>query len=147
MEIKIRKVKTEDLENVLKLALRTPELHTQKGKPDYYSLDQLNGFIKNRNAIFIGAFVNEQLAGFRLATYDPYAKEAYLINLVVDKAYEHKGIGQILYKKTFEILKKKGCRWSWVLVHEHNTRMQSFLTKQEFERGPKFVYFRKRFSK
>jgi diamine N-acetyltransferase len=147
MRTNIRKIEDKDLDNVITLALRTPELRTQKGKPEYYSKGQLKGFIKNPNAIFLGAFIGNLLVGFRLATFDGYAKEAYLINLVINKEFEHKGIGQLLYTYTFNYLKKKDCYWTWVLVHEKNLRMQSFLKKQKFEQGQKFIYFRKRLKK
>jgi len=132
-----------DLKDVLNMALATHEIHTQKGDPEYYSLEQLEGFIENPDSIFLVVRDDNKLAGFRLATIDRFAKEAYLINLVVAKDYRHRGIGQLLYKKTLEELEKRGCLWAWVLVHENNKTMQNFLEKQDFERGPKFVYFRK----
>ena len=95
MKLKIRKITNEDLDEILSLALKTPELHTQDGDPEYYSKEQLQGFIKNPDVIFLGAF-------------DKYVDETYLINLVVTKNYEHRGIGQSLFKKALNTAKEKG---------------------------------------
>ena len=138
----IKKIRKENLEDVLSLALKTPELHTQQGEPDYYTTNQLMGFVKNPDAIFLGAFLESNFIGFVLSTYDRFAKETYIINLVVEKDLQHHGIGQMLINYTFNELKNRDCEWVWVLVHEYNDRMQSFLSKQSFEKGPKFVYFR-----
>lgn len=144
MNILVKPIEVQHLDAVLGLALKTPELHTQEGEPDYYSKEQLTGFIENPDAIFLGAFVGNELIGFILSTYDSYAKETYLINLVVNNKHQHKGIGRLLFSKTLEHLKEKDIDWVWVLTREDNKRMRDFLQKQNFERGPKFVYYRRR---
>ena len=141
--VKIKSVQTIVLDELLNLALTTPEIHTQIGEPEYYSKKQLNGFIRNPDAIFLAAFIGKELVGFSLTTYDKFANEAYFVNMVIKDGYRRSGIGKKLYKQTLSKLSKTDCNWIWVLTEEENKKMQSFLEKHDFERGPKFVYYRK----
>lgn len=146
-QLEIREVKQEDLDDLRTLALTTPEIHTQIGEPEYYTIEQLTGFIQNPEAIFLAAFLENTLVGFSMTTYDKFAHEAYFINLVVRDGHRRLGIGRKLYGATLASLQETECDWIWVLTEEENIKMQSFLEKHSFERGPKFVYYRKTLQK
>jgi ribosomal protein S18 acetylase RimI-like enzyme len=89
----------------------------------------------------LAARVDGKLAGFRFANFNPYLKEAYLMDLFVKPEYRRLGIGSKLYQKTFEILRKKECEWAWLLVKNSNKTMEQFLEKQGFVKGSNFNFF------
>ena len=142
-KITIEKMKPEDLDGVIVLGLATKELHPQDEFPAYYSKKELIPFIKSPNDIYLVAKVDGKFAGYRLATFNPYLKEAYLLDMVVKPEYRGLGISTLLYKKTFEILRKKKCGWAWTLVRDDNPKMKKILTKKGFHKGVKFQFFYK----
>ena len=142
-EIIIQNISREDVDEIIRLGLSTPELHVQSEKPMYYSKEALASFITSPTDIHLVAKVNNKIAGYRLATFNPYLKEAYLLDMVVKPEFRRKGIASELYKKTFEILEAKGCQWMWTLVKEDNTLMQQILKKKGFQKGSKFYFYHK----
>ncbi len=140
--ITIDTIKEEDLDEIVKLGGATPEVLEDDDSP-YYSKKELSSFIKSPDDIYLVAKIEGKIAGYRLATFNRYLKEAYLIDLVVKRQYRGLGVASKLYKKTFEILNKKDCTWIWVLVKDTNTRMMEILKKKGFTKGDGFSYFYK----
>lgn len=139
-EIVIENIREEDLKEIVALGLSTPELHVQPDHPEYYQVSTLKEFIKSPDDIHLVARINGKLAGYRLATFNKYLKEAYLIDMVVKPEYRGQGVASKLYEKTFALLNEKGCVWAWALVKEDNTRMLEVIKKKGFEHGSKFVF-------
>ncbi len=137
----IDRIKPKDLDEIIELNLATKELQTEKGKAIFYSKKELLKLIKSVDEICLAARVDKELAGYRLATFHPILKEAYLYNVVIKEKFRHQGIGRLLYLKTFEELARKGCVYSWALVHEDNLYMRKFIEKQGFKKGRKFFYY------
>lgn len=144
-QIIISSIEDSDLDEIVDLGLNTPELHVQEeGKTAYYyPKDILASFIKSTNDIHLVAKINGKIAGYRLGTYNPYLKEAYLIDMVVKPEYRNRGVANALYKETFRLLDEKGCEWAWALVKPTNKPMAQILTKKGFKKGTEFNFFHK----
>lgn len=140
-KIVVENIRQSDLPEIIELALKTKELHLKEGIPAYYSVEELAGFIKSPHDIYLSAKVDGKLAGFRLASFNPYLKECYLMDLVVKPEYRGQGIATALYKKTFALLNQRGSHWAWVLTHENNKLIQKILKKQGFTKGLKLRVF------
>lgn len=141
-KVVIQNIQPEDIDEIIEFGLNTPELHIDKD-PEYYSKEMLNSFIQSHDDIHLCAKVEGKLAGYRLATYNKYLKEAYLIDMVVSPEFRGQGIASALYEKTFEILNNNGCEWAWVLTKENNERIQKILEKKGFNRGLSFRLYYK----
>lgn len=132
-----------DIKAVIRLGRKTPELHLREDSTEYYSTEMLQSFIKSPHDIYLVAIIDGDLAGYRLASFNPYLKEAYLIDMVVKPEYRSKGVAKKLYEKTFEILNTKDCVWAWTLVKEGNEPIAEVLKKRGFKKGNKFnAYFK-----
>jgi ribosomal protein S18 acetylase RimI-like enzyme len=141
--IVIENIKEEDLDEIIQIGHSTPELQVENQVPAYYTKRELRAFIKSPHDIYLAARVNGQLAGYRLATFNSFLKEAYLIDMVVKPEFRGRGIASLLYNKTFELLRKKKCGWAWALVKEDNEKMKEILQKKGFKKGNKFYFFYK----
>jgi len=142
-KIIVENIKSQDIDEIIKIGLATPELHIQNEEPAYYSKEMLEGFIRSPHDIYLVAKVDGEVAGYRLASYNPYLKEAYLIDMVVIEKFRGQGIASALYKQTFEMLNEKGCFWAWSLVKEGNEKIAQILIKKGFHKGEKFsVYYK-----
>lgn len=141
--IVIQNITKEDVPEIVALGLSTKELQLQNDGFYYYSEEMVESFITSPNDIYLVAKIDGQIAGYRLATFNPYLKEAYLIDMVVKPEYRGLGVASRLYDKTFEILNKKGCTWAWVLAREDNPRIMAILEKKGFTKGVNFTFFYK----
>lgn len=142
-QIKVENIHADDVAEIIKLGLSTKELHLQEKKAIYYDEDEIKSFIKSPNHIYLVAKVGGKIAGYRLAIFNPFLLEAYLMDLVVKPEFRGTGVANALYAKTFEILQKKKCEWAWTLVKEGNERMMEILPKKGFVKGSKFQLFYK----
>ena len=86
-QIEVQKLSKEDIPEVVSLGLSTQELHMQDETPIYYTKEDLERFIQSSNDIALVAKVDGNFAGYRLATFNPYLREAYLIDTVVKCKY------------------------------------------------------------
>ncbi len=140
--IVIQNISEQDLDEIVKIGLSTPELHLSD-KNYYYDQGELASFIKSPNDIFLVAKIDGQIAGYRLATFNPYLREAYLMDIVVKPEFRNLGIANKLYEETFKILNKKKCQWAWALVKSDNYKMVEILSKKGFRQGSLFKAFYK----
>lgn len=143
LTIDIENITSDDLDEIVKLGKKTPELQEQDNETHYYTQRELENFIKSPNDIYLVAKINGKIAGYRLATYNQYLNEAYLLDLVVVPKYRKLGVARKLYERTFEILKEKGCDWVWSLVKEDNELMKVVMEKQGFNKGARFYFYSK----
>ena len=141
--IVIENIKEEDLDEIIQIGLTTPELQVAEESPGYYPKEMLESFIQSPDDIYLVAKIDGKIAGYRIATYNKYMKEAYLSDIVVKPEYRGHGVATKLYEKTFEILNKKKCYWIWALVRDTNTNMSGILQKKGFHKGEKFNFFYK----
>ena len=142
-EITIANIQEQDIPEIYALGLSTPEVQVVTGEPDYYPEEMLKSLITSPHDIYLAAKCDGKLAGYILGSYNPYLKEAYLIDLVVKTEYRGNGIATLFFNKINETLKEKGCIWVWSLVHEDNEKMMKILEKKGFTKGRDFTFFYK----
>lgn len=144
-EIIISNIEESDLEEIVVLGLTTPELHVQEDGQTayYYTKETLSAFIKSTNDIHLVAKINGEIAGYRLAAYNPHLKEAYLIDMVVAPKHRNKGVASALYDETFKQLDARGCVWAWALVKPTNEVTGEILVKKGFTKGTAFNFYYK----
>lgn len=140
-DIQITNLIKEDAYGVREIGLSTEELHIGNGTPDYYTTEMLQNFFSSPTDIYLAARVNDKLAGYFLVNFNPYLKEAYLIDLVIKPEYRGLGIASLFFKKVFELLKERDCIWAWALVHQDNKRMMEIFEKKGFYKGREFTFF------
>jgi ribosomal protein S18 acetylase RimI-like enzyme len=145
--IQITQITEQYVSEIRTLGLSTVELHVNEGEPEYYSEAALRSFIKSPNDIYLAALAGEILAGYFLVTYNPYLKEAYLIDMVVKPEFRGQGVANRFFHTAIEQLKAKGCTWTWALVHEDNAKMMEIMEKKGFVKGKKFVFFHKQLTR
>lgn len=132
-----------DVESVVSLGLSLKELQFQEKENIWYSSENILGFLSNPDSICLVAEVDGQFAGFRLSTFNPYVKEAYLSDIAVVESFRRLGVAKALYRETFKILKEKDCVWVWTLVKSKNEKMAKMLVSEGFEKGVNYdVYFK-----
>lgn len=141
--VTVESMTASEVSDVIALGLSTKELHLQDDAPAYYDEEDLVRFVESPHDIALIAKVNGVFAGYRLATFNEYLREAYLIDTVVKEEFRGQGVASALYKRTFELLNEKKCKWAWVLVKEGNKPIVEVLTKKGFSRGSDFTAFYK----
>ncbi len=142
--IVIENIQEGDIEEIRQIGLTTPELQVQDGdEPRYYPYEVLRAFIKSPNDIYLVAKIDGKIAGYIIVTFNPYLKEAYIIDIVVKSEFRGQSISSLLFAEVFKRLKGKGCRWAWLLVKEDNANMMEVVKKKGFEKGIKFRLFYK----
>lgn len=142
-DVEVKNITKNDVPQIVKLGLATKELHLEDNAPAYYSEGDLKRFIGSKNDIYLVAKFENKIAGYLLATFNPFLKEAYLIDVVVKSEYRKKGVATSLMKEAFLLLNKRKCNWIWALVKENNERMFKVLKKKGFSKGAKFNVFYK----
>lgn len=130
-----------DAAAVRMLGLATPELHVHAGAPAYYPEAHLQNLFTSPTDIYLGAKNGDTLAGYFLATYNPYLQEAYLIDMVVQPEYRGQGVATKLFQMAFKLLHERNCAWAWGLVHEDNLAMMNIMDQKGFSRGRTFVLY------
>lgn len=128
---------------VVQLGLSTKQLQVDSELAMYYSEEDIVRATRSDNEICITAEVDGKFVGFMLTHYNPVFKEAYISDIAIVPEYWGMGIGRLLSQKTQETLTERSVDWAWALVHEDNERMISFMEKQGFKKGRKFIFFYK----
>lgn len=141
MNIQITNITNDEVFAVRELGLNTPELHIQNGEPDYYSVEMLQSFITSPHDIYLAAYVDNVFAGYFLVSYNPYLKEAYLIDLVIKQEFRGLGITSQFFIELAEKLKERGCQWAWALVHQDNDKMMEIFKNKGFIKGRSFTFY------
>lgn len=142
-KVEINNIQESDVDEIVRIGLSTRELQVQSDSnvAYYYLPADLKAFIKSDDDIHLAARFDNKLIGYRLATYNRFLREGYLIDIVVKEEFRHSGVGQLLYKETIKELKRKNCQWIWALVHESNKKMMKFMEKQKFKKGRRFYFY------
>jgi ribosomal protein S18 acetylase RimI-like enzyme len=140
-DIQITNLTADDCAEVRKLGLSTEELHIDNGTPEYYSIEMLRDFFSSPTDIYLAARVDGTLAGYFLINFNPYLKEAYLIDLVIKPEFRGLGIATLFFDRVFELLKERDCIWAWALVHQDNKKMMEIFEKKGFYKGREFTFF------
>jgi N-acetylglutamate synthase len=91
---------------------------------------------------FLGAFVDDRLAGAVLATWD--GRKGWINRLAVDPDYRSRGIGERLIREGEAFLESLGASIIACLIEEHNLPSMSLFQKTGYIYHPDVFYFSKR---
>lgn len=129
MEIKIRWMKSKDLEEVLRIEKENFKFPWKKG---YFDYD-----LRRPNTYCLVAEANNKVVGYLVAW--EVAEELHLANISVDKNYQKKGIGTKLMNEIITIARLRDIKKIYLETRVSNIVAQKFYQKFGF----KYSYLRK----
>ena len=136
----IRRMRKEDVDEVIKLAINTKEIKTGTGSPQFYSKKTLLKWINGPSDILLVAKKQGNVVGFSLAAYNPYSRDGYLHVSVVREENREEGIGSEMLKTTLETMARQGCNHVFAMAKPDNVPILNLLRKHGFEVGEQFNY-------
>ena len=117
----LRALHTEDYQGVDRLMEQLHQLH-KKGKPDYftgtqhpYSREDFDVLVASDQVIALAAVEDETIVGLCIVTLQEKSgmvpmRMAYMDDLAVDPAYQHRGIATALFREAERQAKALGAR-------------------------------------
>ena len=111
-----------------------------------FSVEKLKSEIKNPNSEFFFSMDGEKVVGYlkvniKEAQTEKKDLSAFEIERIyVDKSYQGKKIGQLLFNKAIEIAKAKKVSYLWLGVWEQNHKALAFYKKNGFIPFDKHIF-------
>lgn len=141
----IRKGKKEDLNQILSLLRKTPQLQGAAEKTDStynkdYVLDYLTD--KKMNLVLV-VEENNKIIGFILAEMWYKKRFSFIADIVVKENYRKKNIGSALFDSFESYCKHKKIDSIICLVQTKNKDMQKFCNKKNLKKGHSLYYYQK----
>ncbi len=139
LKTKIREAKLKDLNYIYSLGKEIKELKFCR-KMNFHDKIELREFIKRpKDNILLVAVSEKRVIGF---LYAKIISKTWcmLDNLAVDKDYRNKGIGTLLLKEFYKILKKKKIHYLQILEDIHRKKTREFWKKNGFKEEKVFLW-------
>jgi ribosomal protein S18 acetylase RimI-like enzyme len=149
MAITIRYATAADAENIALLSRKSfydtfVEFNTKEDMDKFmnesFSMQVLMDEVKEKEHIFLTAFIDDELIGYAKITESKNPPELENINAIeIMRLYAAqktigKGVGKALMEKCIALAAEKNKQIIWLGVWEHNQRAISFYTKFGFEK-------------
>jgi ribosomal protein S18 acetylase RimI-like enzyme len=144
-EIKIRKARLQDVEQIYLLGKQIKELQYSE-KFEFHDKEELNEFVKEKKEnILLVAVKREQIVGFLYARVLTRCAGGWcmLDNIAVAEEYRSKGIGKSLLNGLYDILKKRSVNYVQVLVDAESNKAREFWKKRGFKEKKNFIWAEK----
>lgn len=133
--MKIRRMKTEDYDQVYELWIHTPGM----GLNDLDdSREGIERYLRRNPRTCFVAEENEKIAGAILAGHD--GRRGYIYHTTVADAYRRQGIGSLLAEKAVKALEAEGIHKAALVVFDRNTLGNAFWEAQGFTERTDLVY-------
>jgi ribosomal protein S18 acetylase RimI-like enzyme len=133
----VRKANKKDVDFILNLAKKTPELNASKNET-LLSKNEVLEWIKDNKIIFL----IEENKGFLLAKIN--SLEWCMIDaLSIDYKFRNQGIANKLLEELYSILKEKKINYISGLVLDSAIDSRNFWKKKGFIEGKKLIWFEK----
>lgn len=145
--MKIRRVKEEDADGVLKLLVQVNNVHS-KNRPDLfikdktkYTRDELLVLMKDDNCpIFVAVDEKEQVLGYAFCVYQSHVEDnnfpdivtMYIDDICVDENCRGRHVGIALYEYVKTYAKENGCYNVTLNVWDKNDAAMAFYEKCGF---------------
>ncbi|MGN0494867.1 MAG: GNAT family N-acetyltransferase [Lachnospiraceae bacterium] len=145
--MKIRRVKEEDADGVLKLLVQVNNVHS-KNRPDLfikdktkYTRDELLVLMKDDNCpIFVAVDEMEQVLGYAFCVYQSHVEDnnfpdivtMYIDDICVDENCRGRHVGTALYEYVKTYAKENGCYNVTLNVWDKNDAAMAFYEKCGF---------------
>jgi ribosomal protein S18 acetylase RimI-like enzyme len=153
--IEIRKVTTNDLEELQKIARLTfyetfasgnTEENMNKYLDEAFSFTKLTTELSDNNAEFYFATIDNKVIGYLKLNFGQSQTELQdnkaveIERIYVLKEYHGKGVGQLLYDQAIKIARQKNAHYVWLGVWEKNPRAINFYKKNGFVEFDKHIF-------
>lgn len=135
----IREFCMEDYDSLIKLWDDSNLPHKPKGRD---RRDKIEYELKNANAVFFVALVEDKLVGSVFGTHD--GRKGWINRLVVAPEFQRRGIARILVARVEEVLSALGIEIIACLIEGWNEDSMQVFERLEYKRHPDIVYFTKR---
>lgn len=137
--MRIRNLKIEDYEEILKLWDRARLSYRPRGRDSYQEVKRR---MENDPDLFLGAEEEGKLVGVVIATYD--GRKGWLNRIAVDPAYRGKGLGLKLTRVGERALRKRGAKIIALLVERSNLASLNLAQKAGYVIAEDILYLTKR---
>jgi ribosomal protein S18 acetylase RimI-like enzyme len=137
--MRIRNLKIEDYEEILKLWDRARLSYRPRGRDSYQEVKRQ---MENDPDLFLGAEEEGKLVGVVIATYD--GRKGWLNRITVDPAYRGNGLGLKLTRVGERVLRKKGAKIIALLVERSNLASLNLAQKAGYVIAEDILYLTKR---
>jgi len=142
--ITIRHAKEDDVSKIYNLGKKINELGFSKKFP-FHERSELKEFIKNKKENIFLVAVSDEITGFLYARI--LSKHArgwcMLDNLAVDGKYRNYGVGTLLLKELYKILRKRKVNYIQVLENINHKKTRKFWKDKGFKETKIFVWAEK----
>lgn len=118
----------------------------QKYLDEGFSFEKLSRELKDPNAKFFFAVLDEEIIGYLKLNFGDSQTELKdnkaleIERIYVSKEFHGKSVGQLLYDKAIEVAKHKNADYVWLGVWEENPRAISFYKKNGFVEFDKHIF-------
>ncbi len=137
MEIRIREMKTSDINAVYNIAIKTKELHSSD-TATWYPKIALKRWLRSKNDdVLLVAEYDKKVVGFCLC-YVHFRGWALLDSIVVSPKFRRKGIAKRLINESISRIKRKGAVYAQGLVRTSNRKTLDMMKKLGFDKGHNF---------
>lgn len=153
--IEIKKVTLDDIDQLQKIGRQTfyetfstgnTEENMTKYLNEVFSTDKLTTELKDKNAEFYFAILNNNIIGYLKLNFGQSQTELQddkgleIERIYVLKDFLGKNVGQLLYYKAIEVAKQKNSDFVWLGVWEENPRAINFYKKNGFVEFDKHIF-------
>jgi len=111
-----------------------------------FTLDKLNGELKDKNTEYYFAKVDKNVIGYLKLNFGQSQTELKddkaleIERIYVLKDFHGKKVGQVLYEKAIQIAREKNADYVWLGVWEENPRAINFYKKNGFVEFDKHIF-------
>jgi ribosomal protein S18 acetylase RimI-like enzyme len=137
--LKIRKFKIEDYENLIELWKRAGLPYKPEGRD---RKDKIKKELERGIAIFLVAEINGKIAGSIIGTHD--GRKGWINRLAVDPEYRRQGIAKKLIEEVEKKLYKEGIEIIACLIEDWNKSSMEFFKRMGYKEHKDIIYFTKR---
>ncbi|MEL1241051.1 GNAT family N-acetyltransferase [Flavobacterium flavipallidum] len=151
----IRKVTLDDIVKLQEIGRQTffetfSESNSEENMRNYleegFSIEKLTIELNDNNSEFYFAIINNEVIGYLKVNFGDSqtelkdSKALEIERIYVSRAFQGKGVAQLLYTKAIDIAKQKKVAYVWLGVWEENARAISFYKKNGFVAFDKHIF-------
>ena len=140
-EIKIRKMKVNDLDIIIPIGKSTKEFQVDENKGIVWERRQLENWIKSKSDVMLVAEKDNNIVGFVMFAHHVPTGKVTWENAWVHHNYQGQGIGSKMFKEGLNLLKEKGGTYLCSLIKEDSISSIKMNEKNGFSKGYKFWWY------
>jgi ribosomal protein S18 acetylase RimI-like enzyme len=141
--MRIRKIKKQDVETILKIGLSTEEFRIKKETSLFWSEKQLLRWIDSKNDVMLIAEDDDKIIGFIFMAHHVPTGKVTWENAWVDPKQRGQNIVGKLYKEAEKELKRKGATYICSMTKPTSKSSIRMQEKLGFDEGLKFIWMGK----